>query len=208
VIVVVTTCPRDGASYLDETLRSLGGGAIVFDDIERKGARWNTWRALACGSRERLLLVQDDVIADPSLVDIARLMHIPGDVGVVSFHDCGDDFHWQTPPPGVHKFPAHRLGSHGLIGAQCLLFPPDQARWLSEQDMDAPPWPGPHAADTAIGWWTRRSPRPNKLVVTPALVRHVGEESACWPDRKAAGAPIPHAGRTLEDMFGENLRHA
>lgn len=207
MIVVVTTCPRpNGASYLAQTLASLGGGAIISEDREQRGSRWNTWRALSFAAPRdgRVLLLQDDVIAEPSLLDVAANIEIPDDVGVVSFHDCGDDFHWQTPPAGIQKFPAHRLGSLGLIGAQCLLFPAEHASWLAAQDVDGPPIHGRHGADYAIGWWTKRSKRPNKLIVSPALVRHVGEESACWPDRKASGAPIPHAGRTLEEALWRN----
>lgn len=206
--IVITTSPRqDGADYLLEMLRSLRTSVPVelFSDPGKAGARWNTWQALGAASRrnppERLLLMQDDVVASPDLVDVATHIEIPDDVGVVSFHDCGDDFHWEVPPPGVHKFPAHRIGSHGLIGAQCLLFPATHAAWLAAQDMNAPPVPGPHSADYAIGWWTAKSSRPNKLIVSPAMVRHIGERSACHPDRRAAGAPIPHAGRTFVDFI-------
>lgn len=204
LLIAVTTCTRpDGADYLRATLAAIEGPgrrALIFDDFNRCGARWNTWRALqAADLADRLLLLQDDVIAAPGLCDLAETMEIPGDVGVVNFHDFGDDFDWRPPPPGVHKFPAHRLGSLGMCGAQCLLLPSDHARWLAAQDVNACPAPGPHAADYAIGWWTARSARPCKLIVAPALVTHVGERSACHEDeRRAAGVSIPHAGRTME----------
>ena len=202
-LIAVTTCVRPGgASYLRETIASLGAHPLIFDDVNRMGARWNTWRALEEGGHyDRLLLFQDDVIAEPDLV--ARMLYapIPDDVGFITYHDCGDDIDWQPPQPGVHKFAAHRFGSQGLCGAQCLLIPGDHARWLAGKDMNACPKPGPHGADYAIGWWTQRSPRPWKLIVSPSPVRHIGERSACHDDeRRAAGCGIPHAGQTLEDF--------
>lgn len=204
LLVAITTCPRpDGVSYLEQTIASLGGWQpLVLNDRELRGARWNTWVALnAARYYDRLLLLQDDVLAAPELLDVAAHMDIPADVGIVSFHDFGDDFDWAPPPPGLHKFAAHRFGSMGMCGAQALLFPVDHARWLTEQDIWAPPAPGPHKADFALGWLTARSPRPCKLIVSPALVTHIGERSACHDkERREAGAGIPHAGRTLEDF--------
>lgn len=202
-LLAVTTCSRPGdAEYLNATVRSLGAHPLIFDDVNRMGARWNTWRALAEGGHyDRLLLFQDDVIAEAGLIDRMLAHVIPPDVGLVSFHDCGDDFDWQPPPMGVHRFPAHRFGSQGLCGAQCLLIPGEHARWLAAQDMNACPKPGPHHADYALGWWTARSSRPYKLIVTPSPIVHIGERSACHDEvRRAAGAGIPHAGRTLEDF--------
>lgn len=199
-LVAITTCARPGgANYLSATIRSLEAHPLIFDDVNRRGARWNMWRALEEGGHyDRLLLFQDDVIAEPGLVERMRTFEIPVDVGIVNFHDCGDDFHWEAPPPGVHKFLAHRFGSQGLCGAQCLLIPGDHARWLAAQDMNACPKPGPHHADYALGWWTVRSARPNKLIVSPSPVKHIGERSACHDEiRRAAGVDIPHAGATL-----------
>jgi hypothetical protein len=206
LLVAVTTCPRpEGASYLGQTLASLAPWRpLVLNDRDLRGARWNTWVALnAARYYDRLLLLQDDVIAAPGLLDVAANLEIPDDVGFVSFHDFGDDFDWCPVPPGLHKFAAHRFGSMGLCGAQALLFPTEHARWLAAQDMypEACPQPGPHHADYLVGWWTARSPRPCKLVWAPALVTHIGERSACHDkERRDAGAGIPHAGRTLEDL--------
>jgi hypothetical protein len=206
LLVAITTCPRPaGASYLEQTLASLGDGdPLILCDLELRGARANTWRALnAASGYDRLLLLQDDVIASAGLRDFAATVAIPDDVGFVTGHDFGDDFTWQPPTPGLHKFPAHRFGGIGLCGAQCLIMPGEHAAWLAAQDPSAPPKPGPHGADYAIGWWTARSLRPNKLIAWPALVEHVGERSACWDDdRRAAGVGIPHAGRT----FGQETR--
>lgn len=207
-LVAVTTCPRpDGVSYLERTLASIERGPddelVVFDDPELRGSRWNTWRALELGgSYDRLLLFQDDLIAQPWATLLMRTIDIPDDVGVVNLHDCGDDFLWQEPPAGIHKFPAHRPGGLGMIGSQCLVIPGEHSRWLAAQDMAAPPSPGPHADDFAIGWWTAQSQRPNKLVVYPSPVRHIGERSACHDKlRSKAGIDIPHAGRTVADLL-------
>ncbi len=206
-LLAITTCPRPGgARYLPQTLASLGAAAqdaVVFDDVHHLGARWNTWRALAAGGyHERLLLFQDDVIAEPGLVERMLEFPIPDDVGVVNFHDCGDDFFWEMVPPGVYRFPAHRPGGLGMVGAQCLLIPGAHAAWLASCDLSDCPQPGPHNADFAISWFTARSPRPSKLIVSPAPVRHIGERSACHDEaRRAAGASIPHAGRTLLDIL-------
>jgi hypothetical protein len=205
LLVAVTTCPRpDGASYLAETLASLAPWKpLVLDDAELRGARWNTWVALAAAAPyDRLLLLQDDVIAAPNLLDVAQGLDIPPDVGLVSFHDFGDDFEWQAPPPGLHRFAAHRFGSLGMCGAQALLIPGDHARWLAACDPASCPAPGPHKADYALGWFTARSRRPWKLIVSPPLVRHIGERSACHDqERREAGVGIPHAGRTMEDLL-------
>lgn len=207
--IAVTTCPRPGgARYLPQMLDSLGGvgpAPVVFSDHAKRGARWNTWRALAAGAYyERLLLFQDDVIVAPGAVERMLDMSIPSDVGVVNCHDFGDDFFFEKPPEGEHRFEAHRFGSAGMCGAQALVIPGDHAKWLASKDMNAPTQPGPHGADYAIGWWTARSPRPWKLVVHPALVRHIGERSACHEEeRREAGVGIPHAGRTLEDTFAK-----
>jgi len=204
-LVAVTTCPRPGgASYLAETLASIGR-AVVFDDTERRGARWNMWRVFkAVSHSERVLLFQDDVIAEAGLIGRMLAMAIPADVGLVNFHDFGDDFYWEAPPPGAHRFEAHRFGSMGLCGAQCLLIPGAHARWLAERDPDTCPLPGPHRADYALGWFTSQSPRPFKIVVAPSPVRHIGERSACHDDaRQADGIGIPHAGRTMADLLKE-----
>jgi hypothetical protein len=205
LLVAVTTCPRpDGASYLAETLASLAPWKpLVLEDAELRGARWNVWVALAAAAPyDRLLLLQDDVIAAPNLLDVAQNLEIPDDVGLVSFHDFGDDFEWKKPAPGLHKFGAHRFGSIGMCGAQALLMPGDHARWLSRRTLDMCPAPGPHRVDYALGWLTARSPRPCKVVVHPPLVRHVGERSACHDqERREAGVGIPHAGRTMEDLL-------
>jgi hypothetical protein len=204
LLIAVTTCPRpDGASYVEQTLASLAPWKpLVLNDRELRGARWNTWVALhASRYYDRLLLLQDDVIAEPNLIDVAQTLDIPDDVGIVNLHDFGDDFDWAPPPPGLHKFAAHRFGSLGMCGAQALLIPVDHARWLGEQDMNGCPAPGPHKADYALGWWTARSKRPCKLIVSPALVTHIGERSACHDkERREAGTGIPHAGRTIEDL--------
>lgn len=210
-LIAITTCRRPGgASYLEQTLAALKGFAAgwrlaVLDDDEGRGARWNAWRALRLGGQfERLLLLQDDVIVEPGFLERALAFPIPADVGVVNFHDFGDDFYFEAAPPGEHRFGAHRFGSMGMCGAQCLLIPGDHAAWLAGKDMAAPAQPGPHGADYAIGWHTARSPRPWKLVVSPSPVRHIGERSACHEDeRRAAGVGIPHAGRTMEDLLGE-----
>jgi hypothetical protein len=199
--IVITTCPRpEDVGYLGQTMASIGHPVTVLSDEQKRGARWNTWRALSWGDPvDRLLLFQDDVIVEDGLVDRMLAFDIPKDVGLVSFHDCGDDFDWLPPPTGIHKFRAHRLGSQGLCGAQCLLIPGEHARWIASQDMNACPKPGPHGADYAIGWWTARSARPWKLIVAPSPVLHIGELSACHQDvRSAAGAGIPHAGDTIE----------
>jgi hypothetical protein len=204
MFVAVTTCPRpDGVSYLDETLRSLASEVAVFNDVERKGSRWNTWRAIksAAFKGDRLLLVQDDVVACKNFALFARRCDVPSDVGVVTFSSFSDDFldldlkyiH-EEPPPGAYKFPAHRFGSRGMEGAQALLFPAASVAFLAAQD----PWHpeivhrGPHNADFAIGWHVARSPQPLKLVHVPALVHHVGERSACHEEtRKRFGWAMP-----------------
>lgn len=204
LLVAVTTAPRPGGvSYLAETLEALGGSPVVFDDVDRRGSRWNTWRALAAGGdHDRVLIVQDDIICSPGFLARAEAMAIPSDVGIINFHDCGDDFLWQPVPDGTHKFRAHREGGLGMIGAQCLLMSAEHARWLVVQDINACPQPGPHAVDFLIGWLTARSPRPNKLIVSPSPVRHVGERSACWDEaRQRVGAGIPRPGRTVADLL-------
>lgn len=218
MLIAVTTCPRPGGvSYLEQTLASLAGPATkrchvaVLDDDAGQGARWNAWRALRLGAAfERLLLLQDDVICEPGCVERALDFEIPHDVGVVNFHDFGDDFFFETPPAGVHRFEAHRFGSMGMCGAQALLIPGEQASWLAAQDRTACPQPGPHGADYAIGFFTARSPRPWKLIVSPSPVRHIGERSACHEEeRRLARVGIPHAGQTWETIdplpTGESL---
>ncbi len=204
MLVAVTTAPRpDYTSYLAATLATLDGRPSIFVDSERRGARWNTWRALGAASGEdRLLLLQDDLVCEPGLIARAASTEIPADVGVVNFHDCGDDFYWQPVPSGIHKFRSHRDGGLGMVGAQCLLMTGEHAAWLARQDLSTCPQPGPHNADFAIGWFTSRSPRPYKLIISPSPIRHVGERSACWEnDRRAVGARIPHAGRTIKDLM-------
>jgi hypothetical protein len=207
-LFVVITCPRPGkVSYLGPTVESLGPfdneGVVILRDEEKRGCRWNTWRALGHGRHyDRLILLQDDVILEEGAAMQMVTMHIPRDVGIVNFHDFGDDFDWQVPPVGIHKFPAHRFGSMGMCGAQALVIPGDHACWLAEQNPDECPVAGPHKADYALGWLTARSSRPNKLIVSPSPVRHVGERSACHEEeRRLAGVGIPHAGRTFEDLL-------
>lgn len=201
----IITCHRPGgADYFRETYASLASQGLhpaIFDDVNHMGSRWNGWRALqAGGDYERLLFFEDDVVVSPGLVERMLTMEIPDDVGVVNLHDFGDDFGYESPPGGIYKFPSHRFASPGMKGSQCLLFPGEQAAWLAKQNMNASQ-PGRHCLDYAIGWWTAQSPRPNKLIVTPSPVRHIGERSACHDEeRRAAGVGIPHAGRTLADL--------
>lgn len=198
-MIVITTCPRP-VSYLAQTIASLGpfsDEVVVLDDVEKRGSRWNTQRALAAhaehGRGGRLILLQDDVIAPPEAITQMLSMHIPDDVGLVNCHDFGDDFMpWDRPTPGFHRFPAHEFGSWGMCGAQALVLPADHVRWLLDHETP-PTYPhagNPHGADYWLGWMTARSPRPWKLVVRPSPVRHLGAVSACHPDRPG---PQPQA---------------
>jgi hypothetical protein len=201
-MIVVTTCPRTGASYLSETIASLGpygDEAVVVDDAGCKGSRWNLRRALEAhvrwGRGGRMVLFQDDVAASPGVVEEMLTMEIPDDVGIVNFHDFGIDFMpWDAPAPGAHRFPAHVFGSPGMCGAQALVIPDEHVRWLL--DTPTPPvYPhaaNPHGADYWLGWMTARSPRPVKIVIRPSPVRHLGEVSACHAVARD-GAPQPQA---------------
>lgn len=201
-MIVVTTCPRLGVSYLADTIASLGeygDEAVVVRDDELRGARWNMRQALEAHGRwgrgSRLLLFQDDVQASPEVVREMLTVEIPADVGVVNYHDFGYDFMpWDQPEPGLHKFPAHEFGSFGMMGAQALVLPADHVRWLL--DTPTPPtYPheaNPHGADYWLGWMTARSPRPGKLVVRPSPILHLGAVSACHAEARG-GASQPQA---------------
>lgn len=184
-MIVVTTCVRPGASYLKATLASIGAPVAVLNDLRGRGARWNTWRALDLAAREarddRLILLQDDVHLAPGALEAMRTMEIPDDVGIVNFHDFGQDFMpWDRPAPGQHRFPAHTFGSGGMCGAQALVIPLHNVMWLAGCDPNHPELPtGPHGADYAIGWWTQRGPWRWKLIVRPSPVTHLGAVSAC-----------------------------
>jgi hypothetical protein len=185
-MVIVLTCPRDGASYLAQTLQGIGDEVVVLNDDECRGSRWNTWRALKLASEKardgRLILLQDDIELQSGALQAMQTVEIPADVGVVNFHDFGDDFMpWDRPSPGFHKFPAHRFGSGGMCGAQALVISRDHCRWLADQELppEYPHQDTPHGADYAIGWLTARSLRPWKLVVRPSPVIHLGAVSAC-----------------------------
>lgn len=185
-MIVVTTCPRpDGAYYLARMLAGIGMPDEILVDESRRGARWNIWRAVDVASErcvvDRLILLQDDVVLAPGALLTMETMEIPADVGIVNFHDFGADFMpWDRPEPGLHRFPAHKFGSGGMCGAQALVIPIENVRWLAGCDPNHPELPpGPHGADYAIGWWTQKGPRPWKLVVRPSPVTHLGAVSSC-----------------------------
>lgn len=200
-MIVVTTCPRP-VSYLGETITALGeygDETVVVSDDESRGARWNLRQALTAHERwgrgSRMIMLQDDVIVSPETIRDMLTMEIPTTVGIVNFHDFGNDFMpWDKPAPGAHKFPAHVFGSPGMMGAQALVIPDDHVHWLlnAQTPPEYPQAANPHGADYWLGWMTARSPRPFKLVIRPSPVRHVGAVSACHQAARG-DAPQPQA---------------
>lgn len=67
-----------------------------------------------------------------------------------------------------------------MCGAQALVIPMENVRWLASCDPNDPELPQtPHGADYVLGRWTSKGPRPWKLVVRPSPVTHLGVTSSC-----------------------------
>lgn len=221
-LLIVTTCARraGGVSYLASTLSELERvGALNCDRMvvsdgqppDFDGGAWpSAVQGLAPGSRptmwaalriaasrnaSRLLYFQDDVVPVGNLVNFMLRFPIPDDVGLVNLHDFGDFRAKVDTPPGWHRREAHDTADYGMCGAQCLILPGSIVKWLAGKHP-SPPAMGKRTdshADYALGWWVARSPRPVKLIRSPALIHHRGIVSAAHPDRETLGHRHPQA---------------
>jgi len=185
--VGLTTCPRQGFSYLGDTLRSLADAGFeprVFDDAKRDhgayGASKIALRSLldAEPDADGYLIFQDDLIASRNLSAYLDAVLWPDDVasiGAISLF---------TPMPraveGVTGFAAADFSKDRLTTGGLGLILPNHA---AETLLRNPPRAGSrHGWDLSVAemcireklsWWYHH----------PSLLKHTGEISsiAVWP---------------------------
>jgi hypothetical protein len=82
VVVGMTTCPRDGVSYIEESIASLTrnrwGFPLIYDDKNKRGDWWGFLKVVkllleAYPAADRLVVVQDDVVACGTPLDLVKL---------------------------------------------------------------------------------------------------------------------------------------
>lgn len=159
-LITITTCPRAGVSYLQQTAAALlraGADAcetrLVLADGEppaladwppgwdldfrfpRSGDRLMMWwafeRALVAGA-ERLIYCEDDITPCRNAVRRMLQLPIPESVAFVDFHD-----NLELPDgaaPGTYEVPAQGYSGRGYLGNLCMMFPRRTFAWLVRQD--------------------------------------------------------------------------
>jgi hypothetical protein len=223
-MIVMSTCPREGASYVEATIRALdaagacdadhrillvdGGAPVVtppsWDQegtFPRRGPRVMLWtafeRAFAAGV-DRLVFLQDDITPCRNAVRRMLQVGMPDGYAFMTFHD---QLHVpEGAPAGLYGIEMLR----GFTGALALAFPRDTLAWLVQQDplhfrIDQERDGVLMGADNVLGAFVLRSPWPRYVAHIPRLVRHDGVVSAAHPRKKFEGS------RVTKDFPGEDF---
>jgi hypothetical protein len=206
-LLIVQTTKRDGVSYLDATLASIGDvGArkkiIVSDgplpegfvrpddwnlvELPWRGARRTGWAcmhtALAAGVDD-LLLFQDDLVVCDGGSRVADECPVPAHAIATTFFSCNALPGLQPKDPGKPRFIL--IGASGT--GQALKLPRRSLEYLCSKDPTKAPnhiQDEPHLFDDALFAFGRESPWPHVAHLVPNIVRHVGEISACNTRRR------------------------
>ena len=221
-LIVVSTCPRpNGVSYLMQTLSNIdkeGGMHIdklilsngemnecpsAWDYLETHHAlpistRTNLWQAFSIAKTrnvDSLLFFEDDIVLCKNAV--ARMLEVdcPSHCTFVSFFDNnrGRSSKWGIQTSSLPKDFNGQL-FHGTLA---MSFPKKTIEFLADKDPFSLRTDQPHRqADTVMAEICATSPWPHVAHHIPSLVRHVGEISVAWPEKK----------RTKQDLIPESYQ--
>jgi hypothetical protein len=196
---VVLTSPQRRSNHSYDQL----GKVLVYCDYLHFGAALATNRAITFATRlspdSHILFVEDDVELCEDFWARVNALEFPVDVGIISLHDMRE----MSSGCADGLYPRSALGSdgHGWWGNQALLIHHDVAHMLVAMnwfcdDIEKSPGieahkvaycdNGRNCSDIRLSLVVNSLPFRNKYAVhVPSLVRHVGHQSLCFPDRPA-----------------------
>lgn len=188
---------------LQETFKDQSGfqRMLVHVDQQLQGAARATQQAIACAVRRApgspVLLLEDDVAADPMALQILPQARFADGIAVISFCDMREVEEYA--PDGLYERSALGSDGRGWWGNQALLIHPDTARVLAAADwfcaaIEQAPGVvahraayndgGRNCADIRLALIVHAQPRRNRYAVhVPSLFLHLGHDSLCFPGR-------------------------
>jgi|SRR5579872_236503 len=205
-MLIVQTTRRQGVSYLEDTLATVGDVGsrdklIVSDGLLPKGFRrpdgwrtvelpwqgarltgWECMRIALMRGVKNLLLFQDDIVVCDGGGRVADECPVPDNAVAVTFFSA-------NTLPGLQP---KALGDPRLIligasgTAQALKLPYRSLEHLCSRDPKKAPnhiQDEPHLFDDTLFAFARQSQWPHVAHLVPNIVRHVGEISACGTKR-------------------------
>lgn len=226
-LLVVLTCPRQGKSYLPDTIRSLErAGADSVDnriviadsndpflfeawkhqswDLRFTGRQLGNLRAFlevfklgVQSGVDRVLFFEDDIVACKNAIPRMQQVGVPDDCALTSFFDMKEQPH--GAPNGLHRIPAMGVDGRSMWGTQAVMFPRRTMEYLVEtRKFWVDDVPNKHCADSLFSHQLLYSPWPQYALHVPNLVQHVGGVSAIW-------AFVPPEDRVATSFPGEGF---
>jgi len=203
---VILTVPGQRHAWVAALVRHFCDQAgfcrpLVHADAAAAGAARATQQAIEAAIRRApgapVLLLEDDVQADPEALEAIRQARFGDHVGVISFCDMREVEEYA--PDGLYERSALGSDGRGWWGNQALLMHPDTAAALAAADSralisgdpsgvvvhrvtynDA----GRNCADIRLALIVHRQPQRNRFAVhVPSVFLHLGQDSLCFPGR-------------------------
>lgn len=203
---VILTVPGQRHAWVAALVRHFCDQAgfcrpLVHADAAAAGAARATQQAIEAAIRRApgapVLLLEDDVQADPEALEAIRQARFGDHVGVISFCDMREVEEYA--PDGLYERSALGSDGRGWWGNQALLMHPDTAAALAAADWFAPEIEqapgvvvhrvtyndaGRNCADIRLALIVHRQPQRNRFAVhVPSVFLHLGQDSLCFPGR-------------------------
>jgi len=236
-MLVVATCPRDGADYLNDTLNALDEtGADLFDrkvvvsdglspealrwesimyggPSGSRKAFWNILKVVKDSSPDSFVYIEDDVRPCANAMVRINGFKVPENLAFVSFHDMS--LMKNDAPRGLYEVPLRYNGVRkDFCGSQCILFPRRSWEYLLTRDpfemADERFWSPMSSIDCVLGYLLDQSSWRSYGCHVPSLVNHIGRVSIAHPgdEKRDRANTINFAGLDFDALSTCNFGNA